>query len=157
MHKIVIKIVHCILVFMMCFALVHPFIGVVKEVEFSDMHDCIEANRNEKYQQEDTYFIAKYYHLKKDMYKQAMVYTYGSAMEAQEIAIFYEQDKTKRKMIEEQVKARKEEKKNTFKGYQEEKYQMIQNGLVFEIGDYVCLLIDKDVNGYKHAIEELFS
>ena len=156
MRDLLFKILHIEAVLLMVLLLLFPFVIGEKEVAFQDMKQVTKTMLDKRYQQEDRFYIRKYYHLNEKMYTQAAVYTFASAMEAQEVAIFYEPDSLKRKLLKEKIAQRKEVKAQTFKGYQEAKYQMIENGIIVEISDYVCLFVDEDALHLKQAVKELF-
>lgn len=152
------KIGYSLLIVGMLAALLGPFWKVDKEVDWKTMEAKIkELAKTDTYEKGTDVFIRKSYRLASGQYEHALVYKHVSAMEAEEIAVFYSKDTQQQALINKQVKQRKEAKYTAFAGYGERQSALIKQGEIFQKGDYIFLLVDKNEQQMRHAIEALFS
>ncbi len=151
------KYVYIIFILCMFFLLCFPFINVDDDVAWKDVtFTCLQALNSKEYEVWNHKMIKKYYKLSKEDYEKAIVYKHTSATEAQEIAIFYQTDLEKRKYIKKILKEQKQSQYNIFKGYDAVQSDLIKKGKIFEKGDYVFLIIHKNMYDIEHEIKALF-
>lgn len=151
------KCVYIILLLLMIILLYIPFYNVDADVVWSDVETtCVDMVNRKEFEKWNDKIIKKYYKLSKDDYKKALVLKHSSPTEAQEIAVFYQEDKNKRKNIRRMLEDRKQAQYNIFKGYDMKQCECIKKSSIFEKGDYVFLIIHKNVSEIEQKLKSLF-
>ena len=151
------KISMALVFVVICFLLASPFLFVLKDVAFANMTTCIKEHIDKTmYQRLNDKEIKKYYGLSKHDYDSALVYKHHSAMEAEEIAIFYVEDEDHRHVVLQALKRRKDDKLLRFKGYAQPQYDRCKQGIILEKKQYIMLIIDENQDALMDDINALF-
>ena len=88
--------------------------------------------------------LSAYYGIQDTDYSEGDAYVAGSGGYADEIAIFKASSSDAVSTIEDALNSRLESRKNDFKDYVAEQYDIINDSKVLVNGDYVCLIVCAD-------------
>ncbi|MEG0328818.1 MAG: DUF4358 domain-containing protein [Longicatena sp.] len=151
------KIVYVLGLCLLSLACIYPFLRVRPQVATKEVEtQLVKLANTKEFKKEDLAFLRKNYNLHASDYSYTSIYGSVSAMEVNEIACIRVIDKSQKETVLKSLKKRQDDQYKAFQGYAPRQSKLVKEGQIFEMGDYVFLLIHQDAKGMQEQIEDLY-
>lgn len=151
------KLCYLVFVAIVIAALAAPFLRADKKVPFATMQKAVQTLVNPKdFKQEGKTYIRKTYELNDSDYDHIICYGIPSAMEVNEFCVVQAHNPHKKDLVKEKLQGRIDRQYKSFSGYAPRQSALLKNAVLYEKGDYVIMIIHKNAQAMKDAIDKLF-
>lgn len=128
-----------------------------KDVSMNELGEKISKSTDvSKMKKGDVSKLKKLYKIDPSEVEEFILYTAPSNIKADEIAVIKVKDSSKVKEVKEKVEKRINKQTASFKDYLPEEYAVLEKHVLKENGNYVILVVSKDVDNIEKAIDESF-
>lgn len=132
-----------------------PFTRGSKDIDLRTLDQVLKMDIK-GLKKQDASWIRRQYHLNEDVYQQAFVVSAYSAMEADEIAVFKQEQRELRAQILAQASKRLTQQEKLFQGYAPKQSALLKKAEVYEDGRYVVVIVSKKAEDIRSHLQNVW-